>query len=171
MSVDFEGERLLLRPRNLDDLDDCLDMDADPDVVRYVGGTPVSRTENRVYLTGRITLDYPAGFGYWTISPKEDPAQFLGWVCLLPCTVLPGVEIGWRVVRTGWGRGIATEASRIVLSHALESLGLERVIATIHPENVRSHRVAEKLGMSYVGGGLYLGEPCVVYERRRSNSA
>jgi RimJ/RimL family protein N-acetyltransferase len=46
----------------------------------------------------------------------------------------------------------------------MHSLGLNRVIATIHPENKQSFRVAEKIGMMCIGDGDYFGEPCKLYE-------
>jgi RimJ/RimL family protein N-acetyltransferase len=61
--------------------------------------------------------------------------------------VLPAVEVGWRLARPAWGRGLATEGARASLRHAFEELELEAVISIIDPENERSIRVAEKLGM------------------------
>jgi RimJ/RimL family protein N-acetyltransferase len=74
------------------------------------------------------------------------------------------VEIGWRLVRSAWGHGYAPEAAAAILHHALHSLGLSRVIATIRPENQQSFRVAEKIGMACIGDDNYFGEPCKLYE-------
>ena len=61
--------------------------------------------------------------------------------------VLPAVEVGWRLARPAWGRGLATEGARASLRHAFVELGLEAVISIIDPLNERSIRVAHKLGM------------------------
>ena len=58
----------------------------------------------------------------------------------------PEIEIGWRLVQTAWRQGYASEAAAI-MRHGFETAGLDRVIAEIHPEHVRSQRVAEKLGL------------------------
>ena len=59
----------------------------------------------------------------------------------------PGPELGWRLDRTAWGRGLATEAAVAARDDAFVRLGLAELISIIHPENHRSQRVAIKLGM------------------------
>lgn len=61
----------------------------------------------------------------------------------------PEVEIGYRLVRSAWGRGYATEAAQAVRDYAFQKLGIKRLIAMIDPSNIASLRVAEKLGMRY----------------------
>jgi RimJ/RimL family protein N-acetyltransferase len=96
----------------------------------------------------RIRMD----FGYWSIFESSAPARFVGWVLLIPeDTHGPEVEIGWRLVRDAWGRGIASEAARIVVAHAFGTVGLESVVAGIAEGNVASQRIAQKLGMKREG--------------------
>ena len=167
MLPNFETDRLLLRPRTMGDYAECLAMDGDPEVMRYVGGLPASMEEHGIILADRIARAYPPGLGYWSVFPRQAPDQFLGWVLLVPLhrdDPASDVEIGWRLVRSAWGHGYAPEAAAAVLHHAMHSLGLNRVIATIHPENNQSFRVAEKIGMTCIGDGDYFGEPCKLYE-------
>ncbi|WP_168220351.1 GNAT family N-acetyltransferase [Azospirillum thermophilum] len=162
----LETDRLLLRARTPEDYDACLAMDSVPGMLRYVGA-PVSPEEHARFLTDRFAARFPPGLGYWTILPKQEPAGFLGWVCLLPAEdggPVRSAEIGWRIPKPAWGRGYAPEAAAAVLRHARETLSLARVIATIHPDNDQSFRVAEKIGLRFAGGGEYCGEPCVLYE-------
>ncbi|MTH97025.1 N-acetyltransferase [Roseibium sp. RKSG952] len=157
----FETERLVLRPRGLADFDACLAMDRDPAVTRYVQGPWTNPKEHTAFLRSRIEIDYGRGLGYWSIFPKETPGSFAGWVLLIPYDAVgPEVEIGWRLNRLAWGKGCATEAARRILLHAFEELGLDRVVADIHPENHASQRVAEKIGMTFHRNGLYGGVPC-----------
>lgn len=73
-------------------------------------------------------------------------------VLLTPLDLVgPEIEIGWRLRRTCWDRGYATEAARPVLHHAFHTLGLPEVIADINPDNMASRRVAQKLGFRAVG--------------------
>lgn len=75
----------------------------------------------------------------------------------------PEIEIGWRFRRDAWGSGFATEAAGAVLEHAFTALALAKVVADIHPENARSVRVAEKIGLILRGRRLHHGEPHLHY--------
>jgi RimJ/RimL family protein N-acetyltransferase len=144
----FETDRLILRPRTIDDLEASLALDRDPEVVRYVAGPWSDPPRHRQFVLDRINHPYPSGMGYWVIAEKTSPSMLVGWILLIPCDAVgPDIEIGWRFIRAIWGKGYATEAARTILRHGFETLGLERVIAEIDTANARSLRVAEKLGL------------------------
>jgi RimJ/RimL family protein N-acetyltransferase len=144
----FTTERLILRPRTIDDYDACLAMDRDPAVVRYIPGPWDDATAHAAFLRHRIARPYPDGLGYWCVFPKASLDRFLGWVLLIPRDAVgPEVEIGWRLLQSAWGRGYAPEAAAAIVRHAFETVGLDRIIAEIHPEHARSQRVAEKIGL------------------------
>jgi RimJ/RimL family protein N-acetyltransferase len=148
----LDTARLLIRERTLADLESCLEMDRDPEVTRYITGPWRDRVAHRQFVQHRITRQYPAGLGYWSIRERADPDRFIGWVLLIPDHGSgPDVEIGWRLVRSAWGRGIASEAARALVTHAFETVRLPRVIADIAADNRASVRVAQKLGMQRVG--------------------
>jgi RimJ/RimL family protein N-acetyltransferase len=79
--------------------------------------------------------------------------MFLGYAGIMPSRpghpLGPHVEIGWRLMRSAWGQGYATEAARAVRDYAFNTLGLQRLIAMIDPSNLASIRVAKKIGMCY----------------------
>lgn len=144
----FETARLLIRPRTLADLQDCLAMDRDPEVTRHIPGPWTDPERHEAFVRSRMQADYGPGLGYWSIFAREQPDRFLGWVLLIPHDAVgPDVEIGWRLVRHAWGKGYATEAARQLLAHAFQTVGLGRVVADVDPRNARSIRVATKLGM------------------------
>ncbi|WP_126227648.1 GNAT family N-acetyltransferase [Burkholderia ambifaria] len=149
----LETERLWLRPRVLADLDASIEMDRDPEVTRYIAGPWHDPDEHRRFVTHRITRDYPRGLGYWSIFEKAAPDTFIGWILLIPdyANGARDVEIGWRLVRAAWGRGIACEAAAAVVRHAFDTVRLPRVIADIAEANTGSLNVARKLGMRRVG--------------------
>jgi RimJ/RimL family protein N-acetyltransferase len=150
----FESPRILLRPRTLADLDDCIAMDRDPEVTRYVDGPWDDPVAHRRFVVDRITRAYPDGLGYWSIFERDAPSRFIGWMLLIPEDANgPEVEIGWRLVCDAWGRGIASEAASILVAHAFDTVGLESIVAGIAEGNVASQRVAEKLGMKREGFG------------------
>ncbi|WP_323118061.1 GNAT family N-acetyltransferase [Burkholderia alba] len=148
----FETGRLRLRPRVLADLEACLEMDRDPEVTRHIAGPWRDPVEHRRFVEHRITRTYPAGLGYWSIFEKADPQRFIGWMLLIPDHAggAGEVEIGWRLIRSAWGRGIASEAASRIARHAFDTVRLPRIIADIAAENEGSLKVARKLGMDRV---------------------
>jgi RimJ/RimL family protein N-acetyltransferase len=162
-------DRLILRLRTATDLDACVAMDSDPEVTRYLPKMWDTPEEHATMLKEWIARSHPAGLGYWSIFPKDNPAEVLGWAHLLP---LEGdgtaTEIGWRLKRSAWGKGYATEAARAILDHAFGTVGSRRVVAATHSENKRSKRVVERLGFKYVADFLYEGKiPSSSYEITR----
>jgi RimJ/RimL family protein N-acetyltransferase len=155
----FETDRLLIRPRTLADTDACLAMDSDPAVTRFVSGPWSDAIAHRTFIEARTLGPYAPGLGYWTICRKDEPASFLGWVLLIPN------EIGWRLPRVEWRKGIATEAATPLVRHAFLTLKLPQVIAEIDPANHGSQRVAEKLGFIRVGKVTHAGKPALRYSR------
>ncbi|RVU39341.1 N-acetyltransferase [Hwanghaeella grinnelliae] len=168
MLPSFETDRLLIRPRTDDDFEACLAMDRDPEVTKFVVGPWGDAALHEKFLRERIDADFGEGLGYWSIFPEQEPNAFLGWILLIPCDGFgPEIEIGWRLNRASWGYGYAPEAARPILHHAFTTVGLERVTADIDSRNERSHRVAEKIGMQFIGDAMHLGRPCRSYALTR----
>jgi RimJ/RimL family protein N-acetyltransferase len=148
----FESPRLYIEPRTLADLADCIAMDRDREVTRHIDGPWRDVDAHRRFVVDRITRVYPRGLGYGSIFERDAPSRFVGWVLLIPeDTSGPEIEIGWRLVRDAWGRGIASEAARILVAHAFDEVGVTSVVAGIAEGNRASQRVAEKLGMKREG--------------------
>jgi len=151
----IETERLLLRPWSDSDLDGLTRICADHEVMRHIGaGRPFTRSESAAQLAHLMRHWEEHGFGLWAATDRGTGA--LAGMCglaipfFLPA-VLPAVEVGWRFGREHWDRGLATEGGFAGLRHAAQTLGLERVISIIRPENAASLRVAEKLGLAPEG--------------------
>ncbi len=125
-------------------------MNADPEVMVHLGG-PCPRAESDL-IVGRFLEKWAEEprFGWWALEGRADGA-FLGFVGLsrpdFDAPPAPCVEIGWRLVRDAWGRGIATEAARACLAHGFATVGLAEVLSFTVPANRRSRRVMERLGM------------------------
>ena len=166
----LDTPRLLIRGRTLAELESCLAMDRDPEVTRFVKGPWADPVEHRRFVEFRIERAYPPGLGYWSIWERSAPDVFAGWVMLIPDHgVGPEVEIGWRLMRTAWGRGIASEAATALVRHAFETVRLARVIADIDARNRASRRVAEKIGMRLVSlTGEEGGASCARYRLERT---
>jgi RimJ/RimL family protein N-acetyltransferase len=153
-------ERLMLRRWRPSDRAPFAAMNADPEVMRYIrDGATMTRAQSDELVDAIEAHWEQHGFGLWCAAPRDDPDACIGFVGLaipsfLPA-VLPAVEVGWRLARSAWGRGLATEGARASLAHAFGPLALESVISVIDPNNERSVRVAEKLGMRYEASHLH----------------
>ena len=154
----LETERLLLRRPLLADVDDVLAIISDAEVMRFIGGLGSGdRIEAQEAVERWLSRWDANGFGQFSVLRRED-GRWVGRTGLLvwdrvvwrPSTLAeasePEIELGWTFAREHWGRGYATEAASEVRRWAREELGIERLVSLIDPENLRSIRVAEKLG-------------------------
>jgi RimJ/RimL family protein N-acetyltransferase len=145
--------RLLLRQWRPGDDVVMGQINSDPEVTRYLN-RPVGPTATSAFLQGAIAHWDTYGFGFWAVQSlaPEDAGALLGFIGIAHPTFLPElasrVEIGWRLARRAWGRGLATEGAVAARDYALRVVGLDELISIIHPENERSRRVATKLGMT-----------------------
>ncbi|GIJ43523.1 GNAT family acetyltransferase [Virgisporangium aliadipatigenens] len=142
-------ERLVLVPLADEHLDLEVELDSDPEVLRFLFGRARSRDEVAVAHERRMAAAVPVdGLGNWMAFTPED--DFVG-LMMLPPTDQPGAaELGYRLLRRHWRQGLASEASRALLAHGFDTVGLARVIATTMTVNTGSRRVMERLGMRYV---------------------
>jgi RimJ/RimL family protein N-acetyltransferase len=149
----LETERLVLRRFTEDDVDNLVELDSDPDVMHFINGgrpTPRDEIENEVLP---MFLDYYerfAGYGFWAAVEKST-GEFVGWFHFRPEGANPGeVELGYRLRRSAWGKGYATEGSRALIHKGFADFGVQRVFAGTMVVNVASRRVMEKAGLKFV---------------------
>jgi RimJ/RimL family protein N-acetyltransferase len=172
VSTEVRTPRLLLRGWREDDLQPFAAMNAMSDVTRYLRG-PLT-AEQSDDLVQRIERHWDErGFGLWAAELRND-GRFVGFIGLsvptfLPA-VLPAVEVGWRLAPDVWGQGLATEGGLASIRYGFGTLGLDRIVSIIHPDNIASRRVAEKLDMtvSHTLPHPPLGEVCIyaIWRRR-----
>jgi RimJ/RimL family protein N-acetyltransferase len=140
-------ERLLLRRWRDDDRAPFAAMNADPDVVEHLQG-PMSRERSDDFID-RIESHWEEhGWGLWA-AEVPGTVPFIGYVGLWPADYLvPGmVEVGWRLARAHWGNGYATEAAREALRFGFTEVGLAEIVSFTVPQNERSWRVMERIGL------------------------
>jgi RimJ/RimL family protein N-acetyltransferase len=97
-----------------------------------------------------LELHAPSGAGTWAITCRNTQT-FLGWIWVIFLGDIPYIDLGYRLTPRFWGYGYATEAGRQVAHHAFSDLGISDLTALIHPLNIASARVAEKIGLSLKG--------------------
>ena len=158
-------KRLLLREYRTLDFDAFAKHLGDP-VSMDVLGTHDRRNAWRIFgcNVGYWLLQ---GTGWWAVEPLEGGGM-VGYVGAFFRETWPEIEIGWGTLREHWGRGIATEAVAEVLRWVFEVRKDKRAIALIDAKNVRSRRVAEKLGMTYEAETELFGQPVGRYFRSRT---
>jgi RimJ/RimL family protein N-acetyltransferase len=154
MDMFLETDRLILRRLTAADSDNLFNLDSDPDVMRYLsGGAATPRDVIELKLLPRILGYYDRfpGFGYWAAIERAS-GDFLGWFSLLPDDggSPENVELGYRLRKSAWGKGYATEGTRALVDKAFREFGVRRVFATTYQDNLASQRVMEKTGLTFV---------------------
>jgi RimJ/RimL family protein N-acetyltransferase len=102
------------------------------------------------------------GYGWWALALHSTDG-LIGWCGLNFLPETDEVELKYLLAEEHWGKGIATEASRVSLKYGFSQTDIEQVIGIVHPENLASQRVLEKAGMSFLGQALYFGMKCYRY--------
>ncbi|HYG96978.1 MAG TPA: GNAT family N-acetyltransferase [Solirubrobacterales bacterium] len=148
--------RLRLRRLRDSDLEAMTAVNSDPEVTEFLS-QPVDEEATRIFLEKTSSHWDEHGFGHWALELREGPdaGALIGFAGVAYPAFLQSLahrpEIGWRLARPAWGRGLATEAALATRDDAFDRLGLTELISIIDPHNTRSRRVAEKLGMRVEG--------------------
>lgn len=146
---ELRTDRLLLRGWRKSDLAPWAAMNADPDVREYFPG--VLTREQSEASADRFQADLDErGWGWWAVEVRGT-GEFIGFTGLDPVEEgmpFSGVEAGWRLARTAWGHGYATEAARAVLDFGFDHLRLPEILAVTTATNLRSQAVMRRLGMT-----------------------
>jgi RimJ/RimL family protein N-acetyltransferase len=156
-------QRLILRDITEADAQFLFELDADPEVMRYIGPRPAS--DVAAYRERIRTVHVPGQAHPWhgvRVVLDRAGGEFLGWVFIRPAPVsrdAPAlgwtrndeVEVGYRYRRAAWGRGLATESAMPLVHIALTDPATSAIVACAHAGNTGSLRVLEKLGLKRIG--------------------
>jgi RimJ/RimL family protein N-acetyltransferase len=172
----IETERLILRKPRLEDVGDYEPAYADPEVMRYMGdGSTGTREQIERGIGFWLERWEKNGIGLFSMESRETGrvvgrSGFLVWdtenwetSSFDEAGERAEVELGWMVVREHWGHGYATEAALALRDWGLAERGLTRLVSLIRPGNVRSVRVAEKIGESFEREIVMIGAPALLY--------
>jgi RimJ/RimL family protein N-acetyltransferase len=147
-----QTDRVAVRPWRIDEADRLFDIYRRLEVVRWLNGRPMTGRADAVQSIERNLERLAADprFGLWAVVERATDTA-AGSVLLKPLPDGAGeIEVGWHLHPDSWGRGLATDAARLLVARGFD-LGLPEIWAVTHLDNRRSARVCEKLGMRLLG--------------------
>ena len=154
MKIFGETERLILREILPIDRNGLFAIDSDPDVNIYLGNNPVKTIEQTDDIIKFIRKQYvDNGIGRWAMVEKSTN-NFIGWAGLklikeLTNNRIDYYDLGYRLNKSYWGKGFATEAAKATLNYGFNTLNLNEIYAIADSKNIASRNVIEKVGFKY----------------------
>jgi len=156
MKIYLETQRMIFRELTFEDEENLLDLDSDPEVMKYLTlGKPSTRDEVKAALvrTRDFFTKHNGRFGLWAAIEK-DSGKFMGWFLFRPDKAQPDntdrIELGYRLKKEFWGKGFATEGSRALMEKGFQEFKIPEIFAIAMKRNQSSWNVMKKLGMTYV---------------------
>lgn len=164
----FETPRLFVRKCTIEDVDSLQKVLGDPEVMRFSLKGPLDKEKIAGYVKGTLSHYEKHGYGLWALISKEE-GKLIGLAGLINQTLddCECVELIYRIAKDYWGRGLATEVALAIKEFAFTKSGLKRLVSIIEPENNRSRKVAEKIGMNLLKKTLFHGFEVEVYDVSR----
>jgi RimJ/RimL family protein N-acetyltransferase len=144
----LETDRLTLRRFTPADVDLLLALASDPEVMRFLTGQPTPRDEIENVVLPEILKVYAEHPQLGTFAAESD-GVFIGWFGIQPTSDVKTVGVGYRLNRSAWRKGYATEGTKALIAHAF-SLGMERVVADTMAVNHRSRAVMRRSGLRFL---------------------
>ena len=154
MKTHIETERLIIRDIEKYDAKGIFELDSDPDVHEYLGKKPIKTIEEANQMIDFIRNQYiDNGIGRWAIIDKETE-DFIGWTGLKYEQGLRKdfnyYDLGYRLRKKYWGKGIATEAANESLKYGFEKLDLKEIGAAADVNHLASNKILKKVGLKLI---------------------
>lgn len=153
----IESERLYLKEYSKDDVQLLFQLNSDPDVMKYIGPprTDIKVAEESMKKLIAYYAKNP-GLGVWAAFEK-DTDEYIGFFELAHLDKTDEIEVGYRLHKKYWGKGYATEMSKVLIDYGFNKLGLEQIAGITHPDNIASQNVLLKCGLRYVKDAVFYG--------------
>ena len=145
--IKLETKRLYLREFHIEDGEFFFELNKDPEVVKYTGDKAFESTEEAREFIYNYKHYEKFGYGRWLVIEKESGNK-IGFCGLKNNGNY--IDLGYRFIKSAWGKGYATEAAHAVLQAGFQRPQLEEVFVYAHPENTASLRVIKKLDFQYI---------------------
>lgn len=149
----FQSQRLGFRKWRKEDLEEFAKLNADELVMEHFPNT-LSKNEVIIFIE-KLQAHYTEnGFTYYATEILET-GEFIGMIGLAfqkyKTKFTPAIDIGWRLKRSAWGNGYATEGAKRCLEYGFKELGIHKIISVCTFKNVKSEKVMKKIGMTKIG--------------------
>ena len=149
----FQSERLGFRPWLETDLKELHIMNQDEEVMRFFPGIP-TRENSRQFIQRQQAQLKAKGYCYFAVDLMSS-GEFAGWIGIsdqdFEADFTPCVDIGWRLKRSLWKQGLATEGAKASLDLAFQTIGLTQILSMAPEVNLPSIAVMKKIGMQQIG--------------------
>ncbi|MFC5047789.1 GNAT family N-acetyltransferase [Aquimarina hainanensis] len=154
MKIHIETTRFILRDLEMTDAPGIFDLDSDPDVHEYLGKKPIQTIKEAEETILFIRNQYKEnGIGRWAIIDKST-RDFIGWAGIkYEQTLRKGIsyyDLGYRLRKKYWGKGIASETAKEAVKYGFEQLGVQEIFAAADIANIGSNKVLIKTGLSLI---------------------
>lgn len=167
----LETERLYLRGFKIDDAQLLIDLNSNPNVVRYTGDGAVKNLEEAKRILADIIFpQYLNKMGRWAVHLKSND-EFIGWCGLKYIADDNEIDLGYRFFEKHWGKGFATESARAIMDYGINTLKLKMIIALAAKENTASINVLKKLGMTYLEDDMCKHDPAEKYIFKQASNS
>ena len=168
--TELQTDRLLLRPFRAEDFEAHAEICADPEVMRYIRVGALPRVDAWWQMARYMGHWQLRGYGLWAVVERPTD-RLIGHLGFLNPEGGHGFELGWAFARHAWGKGYALEGTRAAAQFAFTTLEQDHIACVIHPENVRSIRLAERLGARFEKEIAEAGMRLLVYGIARPEAA
>ena len=164
MKIILETERLYLREFTMDDGQLLVDLNANPEVIKYVHELPVDIEKALDVLENIILPQYKLyNHGRWAVHLKEND-EFIGWCGLKYVKERDEIDLGYRFFQQHWVKGYATESAKAAIDYGKKILQLPHIMAQAHVENIASQNVLQKCGLQFRSEGIVDDCPVKIYD-------
>jgi ribosomal-protein-alanine N-acetyltransferase len=150
MAEVFKTDRLIFRTWELSDVDPLIELCGKPGLTDFASDTYKNLTPQKAqaFIEKEIRRFQSTRTGKFAVCSHQGALLGISGIFGMDEPYTDRFEINYRFPSESWGKGIGTEAARVMIRYGFETLQLERVCAVILKENIRSRRVLEKVGMS-----------------------
>ena len=158
----LSSERIILRGWQDSDFHPYTTLVSDPVIMRFIGGGAMSYKEARKEFDGMREQWIDRKIGIFVIADKTSD-ELLGFTGLFESPLIDEPELSWSLSAKNHGKGYASEAAVLARNWAYREHNIGPLMSLVHPDNISSKRVAERLGASVESHTTWMGQPRLVY--------
>jgi len=158
----LSSERIILRGWQDSDFHPYTTLVSDPVIMRFIGGGAMSYKEARKEFDGMREQWIDRKIGIFVIADKTSD-ELLGFTGLFESPLIDEPELSWSLSAKNHGKGYASEAAVLARNWAYREHNIGPLMSLVHPNNISSKRVAERLGASVESHSTWMGQPRLVY--------